>query len=220
MYPAVHANGDLRYWDGERWVEPPVEAGGEQPAARPSFFRRKTSRLTATIVAAVLFVAGVGLGGAAAGEGTSGPDAEAPPSLMSASASPTPEVVALDIHEDVVAELASMSEKHDDARARIADLERDARAAKKRADESSADAATRDAELVSAQARIAELEAAAAAPPVQESVAVPEPPAPVESSWSYANCTEARANGAAPVYRGQPGYGSHLDRDNDGIGCE
>jgi hypothetical protein len=26
--------------------------------------------------------------------------------------------------------------------------------------------------------------------------------------------------GAAPVRRGDPGYGSHLDRDNDGIGCE
>ncbi|MBC6982905.1 excalibur calcium-binding domain-containing protein [Caulobacter sp. 17J80-11] len=37
---------------------------------------------------------------------------------------------------------------------------------------------------------------------------------------SYPNCAAARAAGAAPVYRGQPGYGPHLDRDNDGIGCE
>ncbi|MBX7514904.1 excalibur calcium-binding domain-containing protein [Qipengyuania sp. GH38] len=36
----------------------------------------------------------------------------------------------------------------------------------------------------------------------------------------YANCTAARAAGAAPVRRGQPGYGPHLDRDNDGVGCE
>ena len=36
----------------------------------------------------------------------------------------------------------------------------------------------------------------------------------------YANCAAARAAGAAPVRRGDPGYGSHLDRDNDGIGCE
>lgn len=36
----------------------------------------------------------------------------------------------------------------------------------------------------------------------------------------YRNCSEARAAGAAPVRRGTPGYGSHLDRDNDGIGCE
>ena len=36
----------------------------------------------------------------------------------------------------------------------------------------------------------------------------------------YPNCAAARAAGAAPVRRGQPGYGKHLDRDNDGIGCE
>lgn len=36
----------------------------------------------------------------------------------------------------------------------------------------------------------------------------------------YANCAAARAAGAAPVHRGDPGYGSHLDRDNDGVGCE
>jgi len=36
----------------------------------------------------------------------------------------------------------------------------------------------------------------------------------------FANCAEARAAGAAPVHRGDPGYGPHLDRDNDGIGCE
>ncbi|MDQ8820238.1 excalibur calcium-binding domain-containing protein [Streptococcus ruminantium] len=36
----------------------------------------------------------------------------------------------------------------------------------------------------------------------------------------YPNCKAARQAGAAPVYRGQPGYGPHLDRDGDGIGCE
>ncbi len=36
----------------------------------------------------------------------------------------------------------------------------------------------------------------------------------------YANCTEAREAGAAPLYRGDPGYGSHLDRDDDGVACE
>ena len=37
---------------------------------------------------------------------------------------------------------------------------------------------------------------------------------------SFRNCAAARAAGAAPVRRGDPGYGSHLDRDNDGVGCE
>lgn len=37
---------------------------------------------------------------------------------------------------------------------------------------------------------------------------------------AYANCAAARAAGAAPVRRGDPGYGPHLDRDGDGVGCE
>jgi len=36
----------------------------------------------------------------------------------------------------------------------------------------------------------------------------------------YPNCSAARAAGAAPIYRGQPGYGAHLDRDGDGKACE
>lgn len=36
----------------------------------------------------------------------------------------------------------------------------------------------------------------------------------------FRNCAEARDAGGAPVYRGQPGYGPHLDRDGDGVGCE
>jgi hypothetical protein len=36
----------------------------------------------------------------------------------------------------------------------------------------------------------------------------------------FANCAQARAAGAAPVRVGDPGYGRHLDRDGDGVGCE
>lgn len=36
----------------------------------------------------------------------------------------------------------------------------------------------------------------------------------------FPNCASARAAGAAPVRAGQTGYGRHLDRDGDGIGCE
>lgn len=43
-------------------------------------------------------------------------------------------------------------------------------------------------------------------------------PDPTEAYFS--SCAAARAAGAGPLHRGQPGYGSHLDRDNDGIGCE
>ncbi|MCZ4080067.1 excalibur calcium-binding domain-containing protein [Rhodococcus sp. H36-A4] len=61
-------------------------------------------------------------------------------------------------------------------------------------------------------------------------VAEPEPvfvpPAPlvavpdVPSAVSYANCTAVRAAGAAPIYAGEPGYSSKLDRDGDGVACE
>ena len=37
---------------------------------------------------------------------------------------------------------------------------------------------------------------------------------------AFRNCSEARAAGAAPVRRGDSRYGPHLDRDNDGVGCE
>ncbi len=36
----------------------------------------------------------------------------------------------------------------------------------------------------------------------------------------YANCTEVRNAGAAPLLMGEPGYRSGLDRDNDGVACE
>jgi hypothetical protein len=36
----------------------------------------------------------------------------------------------------------------------------------------------------------------------------------------FANCSAARAAGAAPVRRGDPGYAERLDRDGDGVGCE
>jgi hypothetical protein len=41
-----------------------------------------------------------------------------------------------------------------------------------------------------------------------------------EASANFRNCSDARAAGAAPVRAGDPGYGRHLDRDGDGVGCE
>ncbi|MEU8675986.1 excalibur calcium-binding domain-containing protein [Streptomyces sp. NPDC048560] len=39
-------------------------------------------------------------------------------------------------------------------------------------------------------------------------------------STYYKNCTAVRAAGAAPIRQGDPGFGSHLDRDGDGVACE
>lgn len=49
---------------------------------------------------------------------------------------------------------------------------------------------------------------------------VPPAPAPAPAAVYYANCTAVRAAGAAPIYLGQPGYSSKLDRDGDGVACE
>lgn len=45
-------------------------------------------------------------------------------------------------------------------------------------------------------------------------------PPPAQPSVYFANCSAARAAGAAPLYSGTPGYRSQLDRDGDGVACE
>ncbi len=39
-------------------------------------------------------------------------------------------------------------------------------------------------------------------------------------SVNYEDCTAVRNAGKAPTRRGDPGYGSQLDRDDDGVACE
>lgn len=48
----------------------------------------------------------------------------------------------------------------------------------------------------------------------------PERAERAEGSVFYRNCTAARASGAAPIYRGEPGYRPEMDGDSDGIACE
>ena len=101
----------------------------------------------------------------------------------------------------------------------------------------SASASASAAAAAEASASAAAAEAAPPEPAVQK-----EEPAPVEEPAQepaqaprqsgqnpdsegaagayYANCTEAKAAGAAPLYRGEPGYREKLDRDKDGIACE
>lgn len=64
-------------------------------------------------------------------------------------------------------------------------------------------------------------------PPPSAPIESPKPPAappatPHIASYDvyYANCMEARDAGAAPIYEGEPGYSSKLDRDGDGVACE
>lgn len=48
----------------------------------------------------------------------------------------------------------------------------------------------------------------------------PSAPPADDAVLPFASCADARAAGAAPVLRGDPGYGPHLDGDDDGVGCE
>ncbi|MDQ4010494.1 MAG: excalibur calcium-binding domain-containing protein [Actinomycetota bacterium] len=62
--------------------------------------------------------------------------------------------------------------------------------------------------------------------PVAPQPVIPQPVTPQPDNDSsghgayYQNCTAVRAAGAAPIRRGEPGYRSELDRDDDGIACE
>ena len=62
----------------------------------------------------------------------------------------------------------------------------------------------------------------AATQPVAPAPVAPAPvvPQPAPAGVYYPNCAAARAAGAAPLYAGQPGYRSGLDRDGDGRACE
>lgn len=105
-----------------------------------------------------------------------------------------------------------------------------AAAAKVAADKAAADqAAAAQAAAEQAAAAQAAAEQAARDEAARQAAQAPAPapaapaapaPAPAPAAVSYANCTAARAAGAAPVYAGTPGYGKHLDRDGDGIGCD
>lgn len=62
--------------------------------------------------------------------------------------------------------------------------------------------------------------AAPAAPaPAAPAPAAPAPVAPAPDVF-YQNCDAVRAAGKAPLYAGQPGYSTKLDRDRDGVACE
>ena len=77
---------------------------------------------------------------------------------------------------------------------------------------------TKGAESTAAATRTAAAPAASATATREAT----EPDAETETGKTtpYANCTEAREAGAAPLHRGDPGYSTRLDRDGDGTACE
>ncbi|GAA1661837.1 hypothetical protein GCM10010977_23970 [Citricoccus zhacaiensis] len=96
-----------------------------------------------------------------------------------------------------------------------------AAAEKAAADKVAEEKAAADRAAQAESERKAEAEAERQATREREAAPAPAPePARAPASAYYANCSEARAAGAAPVYRGDPGYSKKLDRDGDGVGCE
>lgn len=204
-YPASHANGEMRYWDGSAWVEPVVP--------RVSFMKRTVTRRTGAIVAGSTLVAGMLLG---AGLGSSG-SASQMASLASQVSSLETEVTeaaetvteAGSEVEEAVAQLAA-------ARAEVTRVQEQLDASTATVNEMQTAATAAQAELDSRAAQIADLQGKVSA---QQSAPAPAQPAAPTNTY-FENCTAARAAGAAPVRRGDPGYGKHLDRDGDGVGCE
>ncbi|MFC9906864.1 excalibur calcium-binding domain-containing protein [Rhodococcus sp. NPDC127593] len=78
--------------------------------------------------------------------------------------------------------------------------------------------------IVPPVAPVAPTTTVAVAPPPAPAAIPANPPAPThtapQSSVSYASCADAKAAGAAPIYQGEPGYSTKLDRDKDGIACD
>jgi hypothetical protein len=59
--------------------------------------------------------------------------------------------------------------------------------------------------------------------PADEPLSDPDPEADVNTAdipTHFSSCKAARAAGAAPLHRGEPGYSSKLDKDGDGTACE
>lgn len=60
--------------------------------------------------------------------------------------------------------------------------------------------------------------------PIPTPTSKPAQPTPTPTSIpdnvSYKSCAEVKAAGKAPLYKGDPGYSTKLDRDGDGIACE
>lgn len=256
-YPAPHAGGQSRYWDGAAWVESDapgapgavsaagvagVAGGGAAGTAgtagtagaagaagaasgeqkRPSFLRRPMARSTGLIVAGSALLVGLLLGGGAGGAGA-----------QSRVTSLSEQVASLETDVDdarlVAAEndtaLADAQADLDAALDKLATATAALETVTAQVSEMQTAATASQGELDARAARITDLEgqlsaqtveAAAPAAPVAAAPAAPSAP----SSVYYKNCAAARAAGAAPVYSSDPGYGRHLDRDGDGVGCE
>jgi len=209
-YPAPHAAGQSRYWDGAAWTEHDVE-----PEKQPSFLQRGMSRKMGLIASASTLAVGILLGSSIGGSGAVAELSSLKEKVTTLESDiGEAEVVAADSdaaladaqadRDAAVAELTETTDALTLAAAKVVELEGAATA--------------NQGELDARAARIAELEGQVSAQTAPVSAPAPAPAAP--AIVSFDNCTAVRNAGAAPIRSGDPGYGRHLDRDGDGIGCE
>lgn len=205
---------EIRYWDGSQWTDQVGPKPGAPAAEGPDSAPQKRKRRVPLWVAITAGVAGLLLGGTGS---LAGADAqridELEQELASAQSESEKALQALEqVEDDFSEERASL----------ILEVEEATEEAEKAAKEiEKALQAVEQAEQTAEEAneRASAAEAAAEEAPLSL-VDTPTGTSDTTSSVYYKNCTAARAAGAAPLYAGQPGYASHLDRDGDGVACE
>ncbi|MFB7859408.1 excalibur calcium-binding domain-containing protein [Rhodococcus qingshengii] len=89
-----------------------------------------------------------------------------------------------------------------------------------------------DAPTITVKAPSSTVPVTTTAAPIVTSSEVPAPPAgpapkatappaaPKAPTVKYSSCADVKKAGAAPLYKGDPGYSTSLDRDEDGVACE
>ncbi len=208
-YPAPHADGQSRYWDGAAWTEHDAEQ------KKQSFLQRRMSRKMGLIASASALAVGILLGSSVGGSGAVA-EVSSLKEQVTTLESDIGEAESVAVRTDnaleearedrdaALAELTATTDALEVAAAKVTELEGAATAAQ--------------GELDARAARIAELEGQVSARTAPVTAPAPAPAAPL--IVSFENCTAVRNAGAAPIRSGDPGYGRHLDRDGDGIGCE
>lgn len=167
-------------------------------------------------LSAVLFIASVILMPVEEESATTEPVAT---TTTSSSATATRSSAALSTTRNAEAEASRASAVAASRSAEAAAREAAEREASERAAAEEAARLQREAEEAE-RARIAEQQRLEQEQQVHQFVAPARAPEPAPAAAYYKNCTAVWNAIGSPIYAGQPGYDSHLDRDGDGIGCE
>jgi len=194
---------EIRYWDGQQWLAQTSPRPKPATSTAGSDTQKKPRRMVPLWVAVTAGVVGL-VFGVMSGNGSeeTAQHTEQITELETQVAEAKKEV------EETNQGLADAQTKFTEERAELI-LE--------------AQTAAEEAQAARENAKEATQRALAAEAPSEPEVAppaatAPEPPA--ATSTYYENCTAVRDAGASPIRVGQPGYGRHLDRDGDGVGCE